>query len=396
MNNKTSFVLPVAAAAAVALFASCKPAPAPDAKESAKPAASPVTAAPAATQAAATTPAYVSTSGLELKDPVATVNGEPIPLAKLDEAFNTAVQSAGIKVDDLTPDQKLEGYRQLLDEIIMEKLISKASEGQTVSDADVDAELAKIKTQFPSEEEFNKQLTAAGQSPEKLNESVKKMLIQQKWMESKMGPTEVTPEEAQKFYSENQAEFQEPETVKASHILFLVKKEDSEDVVKAKLAAAKKAATRAKKEDFTKLAKELSEEPGAKESGGDLGYFSKDRMVPEFAEVAFNQKVNTVSEPVRTQFGWHVIKVTDKKPAGTLPYDQVKDQLSGFLKNDKQRKAAQDVIKSLQDSAKIENTLPAPAPEAALPSMPGVPGAPGAPVAPAVEPSAAPVVPNQQ
>ncbi len=121
------------------------------------------------------------------------MNGEPIPLAKLDEAFNTAVQSAGIKVDDLTPDQKLEGYRQLLDEIIMEKLISKASEGQTVSDADVDAELAKIKAQFPSEEEFNKQLTAAGQSPEKLNESVKKMLIQQKWMESKMGPTEVTP-----------------------------------------------------------------------------------------------------------------------------------------------------------------------------------------------------------
>jgi len=106
--------------------------------------------------------------------------------------------------------------------------------------------------------------------------------------------------------------------------------------------------------------------------------------------------VNTVSEPVRTQFGWHVIKVTDKKAAGTLPYDQVKDQLAGFLKNDKQRKAAQDVIKSLQDSAKIENTLPAPAPEAALPSMPGVPGAPAAPAAPAVEPSAAPVVPHQQ
>ncbi len=118
--------------------------------------------------------------------------------------------------------------------------------------------------------------------------------------------------------------------MKASHILFLVKKEDSEDVVKAKLAAAKKAATRAKKEDFTKLAKELSEEPGAKESGGDLGYFSKDRMVPEFADVAFNQKMNTVSEPVRTQFGWHVIKVTDKKPAGTLPYDQVQGSALRF------------------------------------------------------------------
>lgn len=379
MNTKSSFVLPVAAAATVAIFASCKPAPTP---ESAKETPQPAAAAPSATPAAAATPAYVSTSGLDLKDPVATVNGEPISLADLDKAFNTAIASAGVKPDDLSPEQKIEGYRQLLDEMVMEKLISKASEGETVSDEEVDAELNKIKTQFPSEEEFNKQLTEAGQTPEKVRESIKSMLVQQKWMESKMGSTEVTPEETQKFYDENQAEFQEPESVKASHILFLVKQDDPEDVVKAKLAAAKKAITRAKKEDFTKLAKELSEEPGASESGGDLGFFSKDRMVPEFAEASFAQKVGTVStEPVRTQFGWHVIKVTDKKPAGTLPYDQVKDQLAAFLKNDKQRKAAQDVIKSLQDSAKIETSLP---PE----QQPALPTAPGAVIAP--EPASAP------
>lgn len=390
MNNKSSFVLPVAAATAVALFASCKPSPSPEAsKEAAKP-----TATPVSTPAAPPKPAYVSTSGLDLKDPVATVNGEPIPLADLDQAFNNAVESAGIKVSDLTPEQKLEGYRQLLDEMVMEKLISKAAEGQTVSDADVDAELNKIKSQFPSEEDFNKQLAEAGQTPEKIKESIKKMLVQQKWMESQMGSTDVTPEETKKFYDENQAEFQEPESVKASHILFLVKKDDPEDVVKAKLAAAKKAITRAKKEDFTKLAKELSEEPGAKESGGDLGFFTKDRMVPEFADAAFTQKVGSVStEPVRTQFGWHIIKVTDKKPAGTLPYDEVKDQLSGFLKSDKQRKAAQGVIKSLQDSAKIETSLPAPAPEPALPSMPAASAEPEAPASPAAETPAAPAQP---
>lgn len=391
MNNKTSFVLPVAAAAAVALFSSCKPSATPEtAKETPKP-----TAAPSATPAAAATPAYVSDNGLGLKDPVATVNGEPISLAELDKAFNSAVESAGIKAADLKPEQKLEGYRQLTDDLIMEKLLTKAAEGQAVSDADVDAELAKIKGQFPSEEEFNKQLAEAGQSPDKLKTSIKQMLTQQKWMESKIGAQgEVTPEEVQKFYDENKAEFQEPETVKASHILFMVNKDDSEDVVKAKLAAAKKAATRAKKEDFTKLAKELSEEPGAKETGGDLGYFSKDRMVPEFAEAAFTQKVNTVGEPVRTQFGWHVIKVTDKKPAGTLPYDEVKDKLTAYLKTDKQRKAAQEVFKSLRDSAKIENTLPEPAP---APAMPMIPGAPGA--APAAgEPAAVPATeaPSQQ
>jgi peptidyl-prolyl cis-trans isomerase C len=199
------------------------------------------------------------------------------------------------------------------------------------------------------------------------------MLQQQRWLEGQLaGKTDVSDEEAKKFYEENKAEFEQPETVKASHILFRVSKEDSEEVVNQKLKAAQGAEARAKKgEDFAALAKELSEEPGAKESGGDLGFFPKDRMVPEFAEVAFSEKVGEVSDPVRTQFGWHVIKVTDKKPAGTPPYDEVKAQLLTYLKAKKQEEVAQQVLKSLRDSAKIENTLP---PPAAAPSPSGPAG----------------------
>jgi peptidyl-prolyl cis-trans isomerase C len=290
------------------------------------------------------------------------VDGDKISKAQLDEAFDKAVQMTGIKAADLTPEQKLEGYRQILDELITEKLVNKAAAGVTVPQADVDAQIAKIKAQFPSDEDFSKQLTQVGQTPEQLSETIRKMLQQQRWLESQLaGKTEVTEEEAKKFYEENKTEFTQPETVKASHILFRVNKEDSEDVVNQKLKAAQGAEARAKKgEDFTTLAKELSEEPGAKESGGDLGFFPKDRMVPEFAEAAFNEKVGEVSNPVRTQFGWHVIKVTDKKPAGTLPYDEVKSQLMTYLKSKKQEEAAQEVLKSLRDSAKIENTLPPP------------------------------------
>jgi peptidyl-prolyl cis-trans isomerase C len=185
------------------------------------------------------------------------------------------------------------------------------------------------------------------------------MLQQQRWMKSQVKEQAIGDDDAKKFYDSNQTEFQNPDTVKASHILFLVNKEDSEDVVKQKQAAAVKAAERAKKgEDFTKLAKELSEEPGAKESGGDLGFFSKDRMVPEFAEASFKMAPGDISEPVRTQFGWHIIKVTDKKPAGTVPFDQVKEQITSYLKGTKQREAVQGVLKNLKDSATIENTLP--------------------------------------
>lgn len=360
---------PVAAAALV-LLPACKPAPAPSetpakpapsATPSATVATAPSASPVAATGTNATTTPEATAPSVELKDPVAKVNGEEISKAQLEDAFKAAVEASGVKAADLTADQKLNGYRQILDELIMDKLLAKAATGETVSDEDVNAEIAKLKKQFPSEEAFEAQLKEAGQSPEKLNASIRSMLQQQRWMQSQIkDQDQIGDADAKKFYDSNTEEFKNPETVKASHILFMVNKGDSEEVVKQKEEAAKKAAARAKNgEDFTKLAKELSEEPGAKESGGDLGFFSKDRMVPEFAEAAFSAKPGDISEPVRTQFGWHVIKVTEKKPAGTVPYDEVKDQIIAYLKSAKQREAVQAVLKKLKDSAQIESTLPA-------------------------------------
>ena len=356
---------PVAAAALV-LLPACKPAPAPvEAPAKPAPTAAPTaapsaTAAPAAADTNAAGPSETGAPSVELKDPVAKVNGEDITKAQVEEAFSAAVQASGVKAADLTADQKLNGYRQILDELIMDKLVAKAAAGETVSDQDIAAEIAKLKKQFPSEEAFEAQLKEAGQSPDKLQTALRTMLQQQHWMQSQINDGDkVTDADAKKFYDTNTEEFKNPETVKASHILFTVNKDDSEEVVKQKEAAAKKAAARAKKgEDFSKLAKELSEEPGAKESGGDLGFFAKDRMVPEFAEAAFSQKPGTISEPVKTQFGWHVIKVTEKKPAGTVPFEEVKDQITAYLKSAKQREAVQAVLKKLKDSAQIESTLP--------------------------------------
>jgi len=352
-------ILAPAVAAALLVLPACKPAPAPSPTPSTPtpaPAASPTTS----TNAAAETTPAAAADGLDLKDPVARVNGEDITKAQLQEAFNAAVEASGAKADALTPDQKLSGYRQILDELIMDKLVAKAAAGEVVSDEDVAAEIAKLKKQFPTEEAFDEQLKQAGQTPEKLTTSMKTMLQQQRWMQSQIkDKDQVADGDAKAFYDSNKPEFESPETVKASHILFMVNKEDSEEVVKQKEEAAKKAAARAKKgEDFTKLAKELSEEPGAKETGGDLGFFSKDRMVPEFAEVAFTQKPGEVGKPVRTQFGWHVIKVSEKKPAGMTPFEEVKEQIAAYLKSTKQREAVQGILKNLKDSAQIETTLP--------------------------------------
>ena len=308
----------------------------------------------------AAAPAPANNKPIELPEVVATVNGQNITKQQLQELFNAALQASGAKVEDLNAQQQLGGYTQLLQDLIMDKLVAEAASTEKISDADVDAELAKIKGQFPDDKAFQDQIAQAGMTPDKLKENIRTGLQQSRWMKSQVKTPDVTNEQAKTFYESNIKEFEQPETVKASHILFMVDPDAPADVVKQKEEAAAKAAERAAAgEDFTKLAKELSEEPGASESGGDIGFFPKDRMVPEFADAAFAQKVGDISKPVKTQFGWHVIKVTDKKAAGTVPFDQVKEQVVSYLKSNNQREAVQTVLNKLKESAKIETFLPA-------------------------------------
>jgi len=323
----------------------------------------PATAAPAPAPAA-------EAPALDLKDPIAVVNGEKISKADLEKAFAEAVSAAGIEPGMLSADQRIAGYRQLLDDMITDKLVSAKAGSIEITDADVKAEIEKIKSQFPSPEVFEEQLKQSGQLPEQLGEMVKTGMQQRKWIESQIeGKVAVVEADAKKFYDENTSEFAQPEQVKASHILFLVPEDATPEVVKEKEEAAKKALERAKKgEDFTALAKELSEEPGADQSGGDLDFFTKDRMVPEFAEAAFTQEKDAIGGPVKTDFGFHVIKVTDKKDAGTMSFDEVKEQLMAFLQDGKRRDAVRTVVDGLRSDSKIEINLPEPSPEAAAPA----------------------------
>jgi peptidyl-prolyl cis-trans isomerase C len=137
-------------------------------------------------------------------------------------------------------------------------------------------------------------------------------------------------------------------------------------------AAAKAALARVKAgEDFAKVATELSKDPGGK--GGDLGWFTKDRMVPEFAEAAFKLKPGEISEPVKTQFGWHIIQVEGTRMKTFPPFDQVKEQASHYV----QQKAQADLVQQLRKDAKIERFDEAPAkPATATPAPAASPAAP--------------------
>jgi peptidyl-prolyl cis-trans isomerase C len=139
--------------------------------------------------------------------------------------------------------------------------------------------------------------------------------------------------------------------VHARHILFRVANPTDDAASKAAEAKVKSVIDRVKKgEDFTKLANELTEDPSGKANGGDLGYFTKEQMVPEFSDVAFKLDKGQVSDPVKTQFGWHVLKVEDKRQRQAPAFDTVRDQVENFAV----RKAQVDLVTKLRADAKIE------------------------------------------
>jgi peptidyl-prolyl cis-trans isomerase C len=116
---------------------------------------------------------------------------------------------------------------------------------------------------------------------------------------------------------------------------------------------AKKALARVKAgEDFAKVATELSKDPGSE--GGDLGWFTKDKMVPEFADAAFKMEPGQISDPVKSQFGWHIIKLEEKRMKTFPPFEQVKDQAARYVV----QKAQADLITQLHEGVKIERTEP--------------------------------------
>jgi peptidyl-prolyl cis-trans isomerase C len=153
------------------------------------------------------------------------------------------------------------------------------------------------------------------------------------------GKAATTPEALKKAYDDAVKSAGTEQEVRARHILVA-----TEDEAKAVLAEVKKGT------DFAELAKQKSKDPGAAAEGGDLGYFSKEQMVPEFAEAAFKLEKGQVSEPVKTQFGWHIIKVEDKRNKPVPEFDKVKDQVETFV----QRKTQAEYIAKIRATAKIE------------------------------------------
>lgn len=273
------------------------------------------------------------------------------PFAKSDEAVAT-VNGAKITKDALYNAMLDAGGKSTLNGLITFEVINQEAKANniTVTDADLNKEIDSMKESFGSEEAFNQMLTKYNWTLE----SLRKQMVPQVQLTKLLTPkVSVTDQEIKDYYEQNKESMATPEQVRASHILVKTKAE-AEAIVKDLKGGA----------DFAALAKEKSTDPGSKDNGGDLNYFSKGQMVPSFEEAAFKLKVGEISEPVQSDFGYHIIKVTDHKDAVNPTFDQKKDEIKETLTHQKISEMSSSYMDELKAKAKITNTLDKPADEA--------------------------------
>ncbi|MFP4598311.1 MAG: peptidylprolyl isomerase [Persicimonas sp.] len=288
-------------------------------------------------------------------DYVAIVDGEKITA----EAFNAAVERQSAIHGGRVPAQVAQMLKtRILDRLIDETLINRALEQNadavSVEDAEVDAEFQKFRERFPTADAFEAFLERNGVDQGQMRENLRKDLSLRKLL-SQDFDTEVGTQEARDYYDDNIRNFEEDDQVRARHILIELGKDASEEEVeKARLRAAELSEkARQSDVDFAELAREHSEGPSATR-GGDLGFFTKRRMVPEFSDAAFAMSVGEVSDPVQSQFGFHVILVEEKKKAQTTPFSEAEEEITTQLERKKFRGAMKEFLADLEADADIE------------------------------------------
>lgn len=232
---------------------------------------------------------------------VASVDGEKITQNDLDEALNKQYGTS------------------ILQTLIANKVVDLEAEKEKikVTDKEQKAELDDLIESSGGEDAFNAALEANGASKADIEEELSRYLKIKKLLEPRI---EITDDQIKSYFDENKASFDTPEQVEASHILVADEKTAKE--VKKKLDDG---------EDFADLAKEYSTDTATKDNGGELGYFSSGQMVEEFEKAAFSMDVDEISDPVQTDNGWHIIKVTGHKDAVEAKLDDHKDEIKDAL-----------------------------------------------------------------
>jgi len=288
---------------------------------------------------------------------LARVNGTAITATQVDQLVQ---QMAAQGAPGAAPPSPEALHQEALQSLIDIEVLTQQAKAEKIEvpAPDVDQHLNQIKGQYPTAEAFQQSLTSHHTTEDELRREVGTSLLMQKLVERHVA-IKLPAQAAEQFYKANPERFQHPAEIRASHILFRTAAGGDADA--AKKRAADTLARIKKGEDFATLAKDLSEDPGSASGGGDLGFFSRDAVVPQFADAAFRLQKNQLSDVVQTPFGFHIIKVTDTRGAGVIPLADAKEQIDAFLEGQERDKQEHAYLDQLKKTAKIEVVQPAPA-----------------------------------
>ncbi|MBN1153299.1 peptidylprolyl isomerase [candidate division KSB1 bacterium] len=246
---------------------------------------------------------------------------------------------------------------EALEWIISNELLKKEIDNHTIEvlDAEIDRGVDIMKNNFPSEQAFLEALSKDGQTMRQFREQVMNGIKIRKLLEQEVFDKDyaVTESEAKSYYKKNPDEFTEAGKIRVRHILVKVPRTASATVAEK---AKEKINTVYQKiqqgEDFAALAQRYSEDASA-QRGGDIGFFARGDLLAEFDNVAFSLRVGEVSEIVRTDLGFHIIKLIETKESNTVPFDKVQDDLIAFLEQKKKDDALKTYIDGLKSKADI-------------------------------------------
>ncbi len=288
---------------------------------------------------------------------VATVNGVTITQDDFDKEMARVRSQFARSGRSLRESQLPDIKDRVLETLINRELLYQESQnkGVKVEDAEVNQQVNILKKRFPKEDEFKAALLEMKISEAELKSQIRKgMAIQQFVDKDLVQDVKVSQKEVKDFYKNNPDMFKQSEQVKASHILIKV---DTKADKSAKDQANKKIKEIQKKledgGDFAALAKEYSEGP-SNVDGGDLGYFERGRMVKPFEDAAFKLKPGEVSGMVETPFGYHLIKVVDKKPESVVSYENAKERIAQYLEQEKKGKVLERNLEDMRQKAVIK------------------------------------------
>jgi parvulin-like peptidyl-prolyl isomerase len=291
---------------------------------------------------------------------VAKAKGVTVKRGQLDEAFIAVKANFAAQNRQLTPDDARILERQVLERLVqLQILLQKATDADRKEAAEaVNKKVDEAKKRAPSEDAFRRQLVASGMDEPTLRKRLADDATAEAVLKREL-KINVTDADLKKYYDEHPTQFEQPEMVRAAHVLIATKdlatNEDlNEEKKKEKLKVAEDVLKKAKDGgDFAALVKQYSDDPGSKERGGEYT-FPRGQMVPPFEAAAFALKTNELSGIVTTPFGYHIIKCYEKVPAKTVEFDKVKEDLKQYLTATEVQKLLPDYTKKTRAEANVE------------------------------------------